>query len=214
MTNFGSAADRRSSAAATHKQWPGSAGIVAVALGLLASLLSSSCVGWLDACPTCTVVSSPCWQFVADVTIPDGTTMSPGVEFDKTWRVQNCDRSSWDGLHAEANHPDPGSGQRSMNLAGLGPRFIEVPSVSPGQRVDITAHMRAPSQPGRYRTVYSVRNRSGQWVARAGFSVDIVVQQPAVAQPPQDGRRRIESTDRQPHVLSDDLELSDILPHG
>src|SRR5512138_2778546 len=34
-------------------------------------------------------------QFVADVTIPDGTVMTPNQAFTKTWRVKNVGTCAW-----------------------------------------------------------------------------------------------------------------------
>src|SRR5512134_797366 len=34
-------------------------------------------------------------QFVADVTIPDGTRFSPGTTFTKTWRLRNIGTCTW-----------------------------------------------------------------------------------------------------------------------
>src|SRR3974377_235848 len=39
----------------------------------------------------CTLVE----QFIADVSIPDGTVMAPGAPFVKTWRVQNTGTCTW-----------------------------------------------------------------------------------------------------------------------
>jgi hypothetical protein len=34
-------------------------------------------------------------QFVADVTIPDGTSLAPGATFLKTWRLKNIGTCTW-----------------------------------------------------------------------------------------------------------------------
>src|SRR5512143_426233 len=34
-------------------------------------------------------------QFVADVTIPDGTQIQPGATFTKTWRLKNIGYCTW-----------------------------------------------------------------------------------------------------------------------
>ena len=34
-------------------------------------------------------------QFVADVTVPDGTTYAPGAAFTKTWRLKNIGTCTW-----------------------------------------------------------------------------------------------------------------------
>jgi hypothetical protein len=34
-------------------------------------------------------------QFIADVTVPDGTTYAPGATFRKTWRLRNIGTCTW-----------------------------------------------------------------------------------------------------------------------
>src|SRR5512135_3467629 len=34
-------------------------------------------------------------QFIADVTVPDGTRFSPGAAFTKTWRLKNVGTCTW-----------------------------------------------------------------------------------------------------------------------
>ena len=34
-------------------------------------------------------------QFIADVTVPDGTTYTPGATFQKTWRLKNIGTCTW-----------------------------------------------------------------------------------------------------------------------
>ena len=44
-----------------------------------------------------TAQAAPCdWaQFIADVTVPDGTTYTPGATFQKTWRLKNIGYCTW-----------------------------------------------------------------------------------------------------------------------
>jgi hypothetical protein len=53
--------------------------------------------------PTATVTSTPTAgpcsnniEFVEDITIPDGTTISSGASIDKQWRVNNNGTCNWD----------------------------------------------------------------------------------------------------------------------
>jgi hypothetical protein len=83
----------------------------------------------------------PAARFVADVTIPDGTVMSPGQAFVKTWRVENSGGVSW------------GEGTQLIFASGaqMGATSpIAIGDVAPGEMVDISADMGAPTEPGRY----------------------------------------------------------------
>jgi hypothetical protein len=84
-----------------------------------------------------------CWnaQYIADVTIPDGTRLERDERFTKTWRVRNTGECGWDNMVLDLTAGD-----------AMGAREIEVPDAAPGETVEITAEMTAPSQNGRYRS--------------------------------------------------------------
>ncbi|MDX1435664.1 MAG: NBR1-Ig-like domain-containing protein [Anaerolineales bacterium] len=106
--------------------------------------------------PTETVRATPqppcnAAEFVSDVTVPDGTTLRLGQEFDKTWRLKNAGSCTWD------RHYDlvfikgsPLTAQTVVPLSG---------PVYPGEVVDLTVQMAAPDKPGSY---------SGYWMLRDG----------------------------------------------
>lgn len=93
-------------------------------------------------------------QFVADVTIPDGTYISPGATFVKTWRIKNVGTCVWDTSYALVFD----SGQQ-MGTTSTVP-FPQ--SVSPGQSVDLTVTLTAPSYGGLFRGYWKLRSPSGQ----------------------------------------------------
>lgn len=93
-------------------------------------------------------------QFVADVSVPDGTSFAPGTLFRKTWRIKNSGTCAW-------NTPDVSlvfeSGER-MNA----PASVALPTVVyPGQTVDISVDMTAPSAAGHYFGYYKFNSASG-----------------------------------------------------
>ncbi len=92
-------------------------------------------------------------SFVADVTIPDGTYISPGAPFVKTWRLKNTGTCSWSPSYAVAYY----NGER---LGYTGPSFIGR-YVSPGQTVDVTLNLTAPTAGGTYRGYFKMQNTSG-----------------------------------------------------
>jgi hypothetical protein len=101
---------------------------------------------------TATAIPIPCNQaaFIADVTIPDGSSFVAGSSFVKTWRVRNTGSCVWD------------SGYSLFFFSGTsmgGPASVALPSVVyPGQTVDISVPMQAPMNNGTY---------TGNWMLRA-----------------------------------------------
>jgi hypothetical protein len=110
--------------------------------------------------------------FVADLTVPDGTSFAPGTSFVKSWRLQNVGSCTWS--------PDYQvvfvSGDRlNAPTAVSMPRFIQ-----PGQTVDISIQMQAPSSAGSFEGFWKLVDPDGNifGVGAAGdvaFSVVINV---------------------------------------
>ena len=111
-------------------------------------------------------------QFIADVTIPDGTIVAPGSTFVKTWRVKNIGSCTWSTTYSAV----------FISGSQLGaPAAINLPSsVAPGATVDISVNLTAPSGSGHYRGNWKLRNASGAVFGVGGdensiFWVDINV---------------------------------------
>ena len=123
--------------------------------------------------PIATPVPCESFRYVADVTIPDGTIMTPGQSFQKTWRVLNTGSCVWSTAYQfvfargdQLNAPAGVSLTRNVN---------------PGETIDITVPMSAPMTNGTYRGNWLLRNPSGQLFGmgaggRDGVWVDIRVQ--------------------------------------
>lgn len=82
-------------------------------------------------------------RYAQDVTIPDGSQIMPNTPFVKTWRLRNEGLTAWpvgSRLHFVGKHSD--------DLGG--PEYVAVDAVNPGQDVDISVNLCAPSKPGRY----------------------------------------------------------------
>ncbi len=91
--------------------------------------------------------------FVRDVTFADGSLLDPEEDFTKTWRVQNVGTCSWTRDYAAVFV----SGSRmqaptSVGLAG---------NVNPGQSIDLSDDMTAPSTNGEYQGYWKLRSGSG-----------------------------------------------------
>ena len=97
----------------------------------------------------------PCYsaQFIADVTIPDGTEFSPGEAFTKTWRLRNNGSCTW-----QSNTQLVFMTGNAMN--GLAAKDIGQ-TVSPGQSADITISLNAPDSAGSYEGYYQLRSPDG-----------------------------------------------------
>jgi hypothetical protein len=110
-------------------------------------------------------------KFETDVTIPDGTIMTPGQAFTKTWRLKNAGTCTWTPSYAIVF-----SSGNSMN----GPATQALTSnVNPGQSVDISVNLTAPASTGEYTAYWKIRDGSG--VLFDQFYVQIKVQNPATA---------------------------------
>ena len=91
-------------------------------------------------------------QFVSDVTIPDGTSLAPGIGFTKTWRLKNIGTCTWTNYSLIFD-----SGEKMS-----GPDSALIPTtVAPGQTVDITIQLTSPTTAGTYRGYWKLKNNTG-----------------------------------------------------
>ncbi len=127
------------------------------------------------AVPTSTPISYCDWvEFVKDVSIPDGSTFKPGETFTKIWRLRNRGTCTWT--------PDYRLVYASGSQMG---DTIAVPLpgyVAPGQTVDVSVTLTAPSSSGRYVGYWMLRNSSGVLFgyglkANTAFYVDITTKE-------------------------------------
>jgi len=144
---------------------------VAIPVVLLITLLLQFLPGTPLAPRPVAAVSCDAAQFIADVTIPDGTVVSPGATFVKTWRLKNVGSCTWTTAYAIVF-----TGGDQLGA----PAVVNMPSsVAPNGSVDITVNMTAPTAPGHYRGNWKLRNATGSlFGVGAGnylFWVDIFV---------------------------------------
>ncbi len=92
-------------------------------------------------------------QFVADVTVPDDTFIDPGATFVKTWRLKNTGVCQWDTSYSLVFV----SGEKLGNTDSVA--FPKV--VPPGQTVDLTVTLTAPTAAGTYRGYWQLKNGAG-----------------------------------------------------
>jgi hypothetical protein len=117
-------------------------------------------------------------DFVGDITIPDGSSIDPGADFTKTWRIQNVGTCSWTPAYALVFV----SGDR-MNA----PISLGLPgNVNPGQSIDLSVRMTAPGGNGHYQGYWKLRNPAGTLFgigaqAQTAFWIRVVVAGPTYA---------------------------------
>jgi hypothetical protein len=92
-------------------------------------------------------------EFVADVTVPDGTNFTAGEAFVKTWRLKNVGTNAW------------GEGYLLAYAKGEqmgGPESVPLPNtVAPGETVDISVDMTAPDRLGSFTGFWQLRTDTG-----------------------------------------------------
>jgi hypothetical protein len=114
--------------------------------------------------------------FVADVTVPDGTTISSTERFTKTWRFQNAGTCTWT------------SAYRFVFVSGdqMGaPASIPMPRiVTPGETVDISIDLTAPETAGTYKGVWSFEDHTGKRFGLGNNSTGEIWVQVTVIQAP------------------------------
>jgi hypothetical protein len=101
-----------------------------------------------------------------DVTILDGTQMTPGQDFVKTWKIKNTGICPWgDGYGLiYAGYADKMSGE-PVPLGTL---------VAVGQEIDVSVNFKAPTKIGEYTSAWQMANAKGFPFGKAIF-VKIVV---------------------------------------
>ena len=95
-------------------------------------------------------------KFLGDITIPDNSTVPAGQPFVKTWRVRNDGTCNW------------GPGYRLNALKFVGgnlnsdPTPIDLPRVvRPGESIDLSVSLLAPTVPGVYRSEWKLFVQGG-----------------------------------------------------
>jgi hypothetical protein len=123
--------------------------------------------------PTSTPVSYCDWAaFVKDVSVPDGSTFAAGETFIKTWRLKNRGTCTWTPDYMLVFNSGSQMGETTA---------VRLPAyVSPGQSIDLSVPLIAPTSFGHYTGYWILRNPSGALfgsgdIANIPFYVDINV---------------------------------------
>ena len=93
-------------------------------------------------------------DFVADVTVPDGTTFTPGQTFVKTWQLKNSGTNAWSSSYSLVYvRGDQMGGPASVPLSG---------TVAAGATVEVSVSLTAPAKLGSYTGFWMLRNPAGK----------------------------------------------------
>jgi len=132
--------------------------------------------------PTATNTSIPVVRlcnaaaFVSDVSVGDGSRMSSGQDFVKTWRIQNVGTCTW-----STDYDLVFAGGDRMHA----PNSVGLPGyVSPGQSINLSVSLTAPSDSGSYIGYWKLRDEEGNLFgigagAQTSFWVSIKVVGPS-----------------------------------
>jgi hypothetical protein len=88
---------------------------------------------------------------IVDVTVPDGTQMSPGQDFVKTWKIRNAGSCTW------------GTGYTPIFAYGEKMGGIPEPlagAVAPGEEVEVSVRFKAPNNTGEFSGYWRMANVS------------------------------------------------------
>ena len=101
-----------------------------------------------------------------DVTIIDGTVMTPGQEFEKIWKIKNTGACAWgEGYGLVFSYGERMDGQ---------PKPLDV-LVQVGDEADVSVIFKAPTAIGEYTSAWQMANAAGVTFGKAVF-VKIIVQ--------------------------------------
>jgi hypothetical protein len=93
-------------------------------------------------------------DFVADTTVPDGTTFTPGQAFVKTWQLKNTGGNDWTSAYALVFvRGDQMGGPASVPLSD---------TVKAGASAQVSVSLTAPTKLGTYTGFWMLRNAAGK----------------------------------------------------
>jgi hypothetical protein len=122
--------------------------------------------------PSPTAVPIPCNRaaFVTDVSFPDGTPVSAGSTFTKTWRLTNAGTCTWTSGYQLVFHQGDAMGVPTGYAQSL-----TSGTVAPGATVDISVNLVAPTTPGSYKGYWRLREPGGQYFGLGNANGDFWV---------------------------------------
>ena len=92
-------------------------------------------------------------EFIEDVTVPDGTVLSPGEHFRKVWRLKNTGTCTWSRSYKVVS-----SGM--FHMGGSQYAYL-ADTVEPGETADISMNLIAPVIYGNFESEYMLEDDNG-----------------------------------------------------
>lgn len=93
-------------------------------------------------------------EFVDDISVPDGTTFAPNDAFSKTWQLKNTGTTTWTTDYALIFIDG--------DLLGAETIIPLQTQVAPGESVDLSIGLTAPSEDGIYKGFWKLRNANNE----------------------------------------------------
>jgi len=93
-------------------------------------------------------------HFVSDVNYPDSTEIEAGVEFTKTWRLQNTGTCTWNTDYTIVF-------ERGDAMEGPASAPLTTEPVLPQGEVEVSVALKSPDAPGTYQGYWRLRNQAG-----------------------------------------------------
>ena len=85
-----------------------------------------------------------------DVNVPDNTTMTPGQDFVKTWKIKNIGSCTWDAAYKLVfSYGDTELKGQAQPLAA---------AIAPQQEAEVSVQFTAPTLPGTYTSYWTLQN--------------------------------------------------------
>ena len=92
-------------------------------------------------------------EFIEDITVPDGTVMSPGEHFRKVWRLRNTGTCVWDRSYRVVSAGD-------FHMGGSQFAYLDK-RTEPGETADISMNLTAPVIYGSFESEYLLEDGDG-----------------------------------------------------
>jgi hypothetical protein len=91
--------------------------------------------------------------YISDVTIPDGTTITPGQVFTKTWKVSNTGTCAWTAAYQIILISGDMMGGKATALGKI---------VNPGESTDVSVALTSPTAAGSVKGTWRLSNANSQ----------------------------------------------------
>src|SRR5512138_2465263 len=106
----------------------------------------------IDTQPPTVAIATTAAPAMTETLTPDETTVAAGSVFTKTWRIANTGTCVWGPDYRLTYYSD-----ERMSA----PESISIGAANPGENVDISVNLTAPTTPGRHQANFVIKNTAG-----------------------------------------------------